>query len=109
MKPGAIFINTSRGKIVESLDVLAEGLENGQLAGVGLDVFPSQPPDVSHPIFAHPCCVCAPHLIGVSELAMERICRTMAQGMIDVLHGHHPKFCVNPITLKGEPPEPPLS
>lgn len=99
MKRGAILVNTSRGAVVESLDVLAEGLENGQLGAVGLDVFPTEPPDVSHRIFANPNCICAPHVVGVSDLAMERICQTMAQGMIDVLNRRKPPFCVNPEVL----------
>ena len=96
MKKGAILINAARGGIVESLDVLAEGLESGQLGAVGLDVFPTEPPDISHRIFKNPNCVCTPHMLGVSELAMERICQTMAQGMTDVLKGCTPRYCVNP-------------
>ena len=96
MKKGSILINASRGAVVESLDVLADALESGQLESVGLDVFPVEPPDVSHRIFKNPNCLCVPHLVGVSVLAMERICRTMAQGMIEVLNGNTPQYCVNP-------------
>ena len=99
MKPGAILINTARGGVVDSLDVLAEALHSGQLSAVGLDVFPAEPPDVSHRIFSDPRCLCAPHLVGVSELAMERICLTMARGMIAVLRGRQPEYCVNPEVL----------
>jgi phosphoglycerate dehydrogenase-like enzyme len=99
MKRGAILVNTSRGAVIESLDVLVEGLENGQLGAVGLDVFPTEPPDVSHQLFKNPNCICAPHVVGVSDLAMERICQTMARGMIDVLNGRKPPFCVNPEVL----------
>ena len=38
----------------------------------------------------------APHLLGVSELAMERIYRSMASDMVAVLQGQLPKYCVNP-------------
>jgi D-3-phosphoglycerate dehydrogenase len=99
MKRGAILVNTSRGDVVESLDALADGLESGQLGAIGLDVFPVEPPDISHRIFRHPNCLCSPHVVGASGLAMERICQTMAQGMIDVLQGRTPPYCVNPSVL----------
>jgi D-3-phosphoglycerate dehydrogenase len=99
MKRGAFLVNTSRGGIVESLDVLAEGLESGQLGAVGLDVFPTEPPDTSHRLFQDPRLVCAPHMVGVSNLAMERIYRSMATDMVAVLRGEPPRFCVNPETL----------
>lgn len=96
MKKGAIFINTARGGVIESLDVLADALESGQLASVGLDVFPTEPPDVSHRIFQHPQLLAAPHLVGGSALAMKRIQESMANDMISVLEGRRPKYCVNP-------------
>jgi D-3-phosphoglycerate dehydrogenase / 2-oxoglutarate reductase len=99
MKRGAFLVNTSRGGVVESLDVLAEGLESGQLGAVGLDVFPAEPPDTSHRLFQDPRLVCAPHMVGVSNLAMERIYRSMATDMVAVLRGQPPRFCVNPEIL----------
>jgi phosphoglycerate dehydrogenase-like enzyme len=51
MKQGAILINTARGGLVENLDVLSEALESGQLSAVGMDVFPTEPPDSSHRLF----------------------------------------------------------
>ena len=96
MKRGAIFINTARGGVVESLDVLADALESGHLGAVGLDVFPTEPPDTSHRLFKHPHFTGAPHLLGVSRLAMERIYRSMATDMVAVLQGRRPRYCVNP-------------
>jgi phosphoglycerate dehydrogenase-like enzyme len=100
MKRGAILINTARGAIVESLDVLAEALETGQLSAVGLDVFPCEPPDTSHRIFHDPRCICAPHVVGVTALAMDRIYRSMAYDMVAVLKGVRPTYCVNPEVLR---------
>jgi phosphoglycerate dehydrogenase-like enzyme len=96
MKRGAILINTARGGVIENLDVLDEALASGHLSAVGLDVFPTEPPDVRHPVFARPNFICAPHLLGVSEVGMERIYRSMASDMVAVLEGRRPGFCVNP-------------
>lgn len=44
MKKGSILINTSRGEVIQDLDVLYKALKEGQLSAVGLDVLPSEPP-----------------------------------------------------------------
>ena len=100
MKPGAVLLNTARGGVIESLDVLAEALDTGRLSAVGLDVFPTEPPDSSHRIFKDPRVLCAPHLLGVSQLAMDRIYRSMATDMVAVLENRPPQYCVNPEVLR---------
>ena len=87
MKPGAVFINTARGGVVESFDVLADGLESGQLGAVGLDVFEEEPPDTSHRLFRDRRCLFSPHTAGTSEVAMARIYHSMATSMVKVLNG----------------------
>jgi lactate dehydrogenase-like 2-hydroxyacid dehydrogenase len=41
MKPGAILLNVSRGGLVDS-QALYDGLENGQLGGLGMDVYENE-------------------------------------------------------------------
>jgi D-3-phosphoglycerate dehydrogenase / 2-oxoglutarate reductase len=96
IKSGAILINVGRGALLESLDVVYEALQNGKLAAVGMDVFPIEPPDVSHPIFLHPNMLCTPHALGLSVLATQSIFRMMSEGMAAVLEGRIPENVVNP-------------
>ena len=99
IKKGAILINASRGGVVENLEILADALDEGVLSGVALDVFPEEPPVYPHRIFEHPMCLCAPHMAGLSKLAMLRILKSMANDMLAVVGGNIPKYCVNPEVL----------
>ena len=96
VKQGTYLVNLARGGVVESLDVLHEALENGTLAGVGLDVFEPEPPDINHPIFKHPNCLTSPHSLGLTPGAMTRIFTSMAKDMAAVLKGERPQFVANP-------------
>ena len=61
-KPTAILINTARGNVVD-MDALAECLENGKIAGAGIDVYEKEPPlSADHPLLKAPNCVCVPHV-----------------------------------------------
>ena len=96
MKRGSVLLNLARGGITDGLDTLADALDEGQLSYVGLDVFTTEPPDISHRIFKNPRCLFAPHALGMSELAMDRVGRSMANDMLAVLEGRRPQHCVNP-------------
>ncbi len=96
LQPGSFLINLARGGLIESLDILHEALQDGTLAGVGLDVFEPEPPDVGHPIFRHPDFLCAPHALALTPGAMGRIYRCMAEGMAAVLRGERPRHVINP-------------
>ena len=61
MKPGAMFINASRGPTYD-LDALYDALTSGHLRGAGLDVFDPEPPPLDHPIFELPNVVFTPHI-----------------------------------------------
>jgi D-3-phosphoglycerate dehydrogenase / 2-oxoglutarate reductase len=99
MKPGSILINLARGAIVESLDVLHEALTDGPLAAAALDVFEPEPPDVSHPIFKLDNCLTSPHAICMSNRAMYKSFKMMAEDMVAVLEGRKPQFVANPEAL----------
>jgi D-3-phosphoglycerate dehydrogenase / 2-oxoglutarate reductase len=102
VKPGAFLINMARGALIENLDVLYEALQDGRLAGIGLDVFEPEPPDQSHPIFKLQNCLTSPHVLGTSDGAMREIFRSMAEDMAAVLRGQRPRFVVNPEVFEGD-------
>ena len=99
LKPGAFLVNLARGALIESLDIIYDALQDGRLRAVGLDVSEPEPPDVSHPIFQHPNCLTAPHVLGISKGAMDRVFRSMADDMAAILRGAAPRHVVNPEVL----------
>ncbi len=89
-KPALVLVNTARGALVTSLDDLFAALESGRLGGVGLDVFEEEPPDPTHPLFAHPRVLVTPHALGQTAGAREAVFRAMAEGVAAVLRGDAP-------------------
>ena len=93
-KPGAVLINCGRGGLLD-LDAVLAALESGQLSGVGLDVFETEPP-AHHPIFDHPGVSLTPHLMGMTRKAAAATLADAAQGVVDVLDGRRPAAVANP-------------
>jgi glyoxylate/hydroxypyruvate reductase len=68
MKPSAILINTSRGPVVNTEDLL-EALKLGKIAGAGLDVTEPEPLPADHPLVQLKNCIITPHLATNSTKA----------------------------------------
>ncbi|NKB71419.1 MAG: hydroxyacid dehydrogenase [Candidatus Latescibacteria bacterium] len=92
-KSTAYLINTARGGIVDP-QALAQALDNGRLAGAGIDVFAEEPPPADYPLFNRPNVLLTPHIAGVTHKALEKVATDAAQGIIDVLQGQTPEFPV---------------
>lgn len=77
MKKGVLLVNCARGGIYDEA-ALVRGLDSGQIGGVGLDVFPEEPPGVTD-IVKHPKAVVTPHLGASTEEAQLRVALEIAQ------------------------------
>lgn len=94
MKPGACFINASRGELVDD-DALLRSLNDGRLAGCALDVGrgPDQTPAAR--LARHPLVLATPHIGGLTRQAVEhQAFETVAQ-LRSLLRGELPQGAVN--------------
>lgn len=97
MKPGVIFVNTSRGKVVNEVDLVAS-LKTGHIGGAVLDVF-SNEPNVPEELKLMPNVVLTPHLAGGTKSRRIESYKLAADNIIQVLRGKQPINPVNKIEL----------
>jgi D-3-phosphoglycerate dehydrogenase / 2-oxoglutarate reductase len=97
MKPGAVLINTARGGVVDE-PALIRALQQGWIAGAGLDVMAKEPCDRDNPLLAMDNVVVVPHTAGISTtVADEHRTKPVAEA-IRILCGRppRPEAFVNP-------------
>jgi len=94
MKPGALFINTGRGSVVDEA-ALIDALRCGHLGGAGLDVFEEEPTPATNPLLHMDNVVCMPHIGGETREAKERVYGIAAENVLRVLSGEAP---LSPVT-----------
>jgi len=80
MKKTAYFLAMSRGKLFDDM-ALVQALKEGWIAGAGLDVFPTEPPPSSHPIFDCPNVVMSAHTSGWSPDRQMRLIEVFADNV----------------------------
>jgi glycerate dehydrogenase len=86
MKPTSFLINTSRGQLVNEVD-LAAALRQGTLKGAALDVLSQEPPPADHPLTGMKQCIITPHTAWLSVEARRRILNTTVENIKSFLAG----------------------
>lgn len=105
LRPGAVFVNVSRGAIVDS-DALVARLRRGDLIA-SLDVFDPEPVPVNSPIRDLPNVFLTPHIAGVTAASLTRYFSLMVDELERFFAGHETRYDLLPRTLanrRGEEP-----
>jgi len=103
MKRTAFIVNTARGKIID-LNALYRALKEGWIAGAGLDVFPEEPLDPSHPITTLPNVVLTPHIGSATYETRARMADVVYQNLEAFVRGQVPPTLVNRDVVRVRPP-----
>ncbi len=100
MKPGAFLINVSRGAVIEN-QALVAALEDGRLAGAGLDVLEDEP----HipPGLLRSNVILTPHIAFSSDASLRDVRRQASEDVIRALRGERP------LQARNEPQPPQAS
>jgi D-3-phosphoglycerate dehydrogenase len=86
MKPTAMIVNCARGGIVDE-KALTKALNEGRLAGAGIDCFEKDPPDVDDPLMNAKNVIVSPHSAAQTKEAIIRMHRMCVEGCLTVLRG----------------------
>lgn len=86
MKPNAVFVNTSRGGVVDQ-DALHDALISGQIFAAGLDVTDPEPLAEDSPLRSLPNCVIVPHIGSGTVSSRNAMARIAADNLIAGLTG----------------------
>jgi D-3-phosphoglycerate dehydrogenase len=100
MDESSYLLNTARAEIVER-SALVDALEQDSIAGAGLDVYWTEPPEPSDPLLDMDNVVATPHLAGATYEARLNMLSTTAEDLVTVLEEGtvSPEHVANPNVL----------
>lgn len=87
MKPSAFIINTSRGALIDEA-ALIEALENGTIAGAGLDVQETEPPEETSPLYTMDQVLLTPHMGWKGLETRQRLVSILADNIKQFMEGN---------------------
>ncbi|HEY0897787.1 MAG TPA: D-2-hydroxyacid dehydrogenase [Sphingobacteriaceae bacterium] len=87
MKPTAFLLNTSRGPVINEAD-LAAALNEGILAGAGLDVLSVEPPSADNPLLKAKNCLITPHIAWATKEARRRMMDLVVKNLATYIAGN---------------------
>jgi len=95
MKGSAFLINVSRGAITEQ-KALFRALQEGWIAGAGLDVAVDEPLTADYPLLGKDNVILTPHLAWWTEEAFDRVEQQTLSRTMEILEGRRPENLKNP-------------
>jgi len=94
MKPTAYLVNTARGPIVNEADLIAV-LQEGRIAGAGLDVFEEEPLPTDNPLIRMDNVILSPHSLAWTDNLYRDNGAGACENVLTVLRGEVPRYTVN--------------
>lgn len=95
MKPTAVLINIARGEVVQEEQLVA-ALQQGVIAGAGLDVFETEPLPADSPLWQLENCIITPHCAALSPQYMTRAIDLFCRNLDAFLQGEPMPTLVDP-------------
>ncbi len=103
MKKTAYIVNTARGKVIDT-QALIKALEEGWIAGAGLDVFEQEPLSPDNPLTKFKNVVLTPHIASATVEARTGMAELVAKNLIAFYKGEIPPTLVNKDVVKVRAP-----
>jgi phosphoglycerate dehydrogenase-like enzyme len=97
---GAIVVNTGRGQVLD-LDALSDALDQGHIAGAGLDVVYPEPLPFGHRLLSSPKVTFSPHVAGTTVEAGLKLAQSGVEQIWAALCGIQPASCLNAAAWEG--------
>jgi len=98
MRSDAYLVNTARGPLVDET-ALRRALDDGRIAGAGLDVWEEEPTPADNPLRSHPRVIATGHNIGHPQTLYGRMIEAAAENVLRALRGEPPLYVRNPAAL----------